>query len=172
MLQCRRPGFNPWARKIPWKREWQPIPRYSCLENSRDRGAWQTTVHGVAKSWTRLTLPLPLICCQVTWVMSDFVQPRKTAAHQAPQSLGFSRQGYWSGLPFPSLIYACMLSCFSHVQLYTPLWTAAHQAPLSTGFSRQEYWSGLPFPSPIYLSICVCVCVCVVCVCVCVCVCV
>ena len=24
------------------------------------------------------------------------------AAHQAPPSLGFSRQEYWSGLPFPS----------------------------------------------------------------------
>ena len=41
----------------------------------------------------------------------------------------------------------CMLSCFSHVQLWATLWTAAHQAPLSTGFSWQEYWSGLPFPS-------------------------
>ena len=26
----------------------------------------------------------------------------ETAAHQAPLSLGFSRQGYWSALPFPS----------------------------------------------------------------------
>jgi len=26
--------------------------QYSCWENSMDRGAWQTTVHGVAKSWT------------------------------------------------------------------------------------------------------------------------
>ena len=26
--------------------------QYSCLENSRDRGAWWATVHGVAKSWT------------------------------------------------------------------------------------------------------------------------
>ena len=25
-----------------------------------------------------------------------------TVAHQAPQSMGFSRQEYWSGLPFPS----------------------------------------------------------------------
>ena len=25
-----------------------------------------------------------------------------TIAYQAPQSMGFSRQGYWSGLPFPS----------------------------------------------------------------------
>ena len=26
----------------------------SCLENSRDTGAWQAIVHGVAKSWTGL----------------------------------------------------------------------------------------------------------------------
>ena len=69
-------------------------------------------------------------------------------AHQAPLSLGFSRQEYWSGLPFPSPRHACMLSHFSRVQLCATLWTIAHQAPLSTGFSRQEYWSGLPFPSP------------------------
>ena len=25
-LQCKRHGFNPWVRKIPWRREWQPIP--------------------------------------------------------------------------------------------------------------------------------------------------
>ena len=25
-LQCRRPGFDPWLGKIPWRREWQPIP--------------------------------------------------------------------------------------------------------------------------------------------------
>ena len=31
--------------------------QYSCLENSMDREAWQTTVHGVAKSWTQLSKP-------------------------------------------------------------------------------------------------------------------
>ena len=41
----------------------------------------------------------------------------------------------------------CVLSCFSHVQLFTTPWTVAHQAPLSMGFSRQDYWSGLPFPA-------------------------
>ena len=30
-------------------------PQYSCLENPMDRGAWQTAVHGVAKSRTRLS---------------------------------------------------------------------------------------------------------------------
>jgi len=24
--QCRRHGFNPWVRKIPWRRKWQPTP--------------------------------------------------------------------------------------------------------------------------------------------------
>ena len=35
----------------------------------------------------------------------------------------------------------CVLSHFSHVQLFVTQWTVAHQAPLSIGFSRQEYWS-------------------------------
>ena len=43
-------------------------------------------------------------------------------------------------------INVCVLSHFSHVQLFVSLWTAAHQAPLSVGFFRQEYWSRLPFP--------------------------
>ena len=30
------------------------LNQYSCLENSKDRGSWRATVHGVAKSRTRL----------------------------------------------------------------------------------------------------------------------
>jgi len=26
--QCRRCGFDPWSRKIPWRRKWQPIPLF------------------------------------------------------------------------------------------------------------------------------------------------
>ena len=29
--------------------------QYSCLETPMERGAWWNTVHGVAKSWTRLS---------------------------------------------------------------------------------------------------------------------
>ena len=25
-LECGRPRFNPWLRKIPWRRKWQPTP--------------------------------------------------------------------------------------------------------------------------------------------------
>ena len=71
------------------------------------------------------------------------------AAHQAPPSLGFSRQEHWSVLPFPSPMHESE-SEVSHVRLLATPWTAAYQAPPSMGFSRQEYWSGLPLPSPVY----------------------
>ena len=48
--RCR---LNPWAGKIPWSRACNQL-QYSCMENSMDRGSWQATVNGVAKSRTRL----------------------------------------------------------------------------------------------------------------------
>ena len=49
-----------------------------------------------------------------------------TAAYQAPPSMGFSRQEYWSGMPLPSPI-----QLLSRVQLFANPWTAVHQASLS-----------------------------------------
>ena len=51
--------------------------------------------------WTKIPRPLLLL------LLSHFSRVRlcatpQTAAHQAPPSLGFSRQKHWSGLPFPS----------------------------------------------------------------------
>ena len=47
---------------------------------------------------------------------------------------------------FLVFIGPCMLSHFSHVQVFMTPWTVVLQAPLSTRFSRQEYWSGFPCP--------------------------
>ena len=35
LLQCGRPGLDPWVGKILWRRAWQPprILQYSCLED-------------------------------------------------------------------------------------------------------------------------------------------
>ena len=33
---CRRPGFNPWVGKIPWRREWLPTPVF-----------WPGELHGL-----------------------------------------------------------------------------------------------------------------------------
>ena len=41
------------------------------------------------------------MCVLSRSVVSNSASPW-TVAHQAPLSMGFSRQEYWSGLPFPS----------------------------------------------------------------------
>ena len=48
------PGSIPGSGRSPGEGNGNPF-QYSCLENPMDRGAWQATVHGVAKSWTRLS---------------------------------------------------------------------------------------------------------------------
>jgi len=47
------PGSIPRWGRSPGEGNGNPL-QYSCLENPRDGGAWQATVQGVTKSWTRL----------------------------------------------------------------------------------------------------------------------
>ena len=42
------------------------------------------------------------IACMSAQPLSHIAATPWTIAHQAPLSMGFSRQKYWSGLPFPS----------------------------------------------------------------------
>ena len=48
----KRDGFDSWVGKIPWNRKWQTTAAFLQI---MDRGAWQATVHGVAKSWIQLS---------------------------------------------------------------------------------------------------------------------
>ena len=47
------PGFIPGLGRSPREGNGNPL-QYSCLENPTDGGAWWATIHGVAKSRTRL----------------------------------------------------------------------------------------------------------------------
>ena len=47
------PGSIPGSGRCPGEGNGNPL-QYSCLENPMDRGAWQATVHGVAKNRPRL----------------------------------------------------------------------------------------------------------------------
>ena len=84
-------------------------------------------------------------------------------AYQAPPTMGFSRQEYWSGVPFPSpgdlpnpgikagspaLQTRRFTVWATREALFVTPWTIAHQASPSMEFSRHEYWSRLPFHSP------------------------
>ena len=92
-----------------------------------------------------------------------------TAARQAPLSMGFSRQNYWSGLPFPPLgdlpdLRMDPMSLMPHalaaaaksaaaaaksLQSCPTLCDSIDGSPLG---SSVEYWSGLPFHSPVHES--------------------
>ena len=45
-------------------------------------------------------------------------------------------------------VHVCVLSHFSHIQLFATMRIVACHAPLSMGFPRKENWSGLPCPLP------------------------
>ena len=54
-LQFRRPRFDLWVRKIPWRREWLPTPVFLPRKSHGQRSLVGYTVHGVTKSWTQLS---------------------------------------------------------------------------------------------------------------------
>ena len=47
--QCRRPRFNPWLGKIPWRRKWQPTPVFLPGQSHGHRSLVGDS-HGVAKN--------------------------------------------------------------------------------------------------------------------------
>ena len=70
-----------------------------CLQEAVSRVTSKIALSPSSGSWT------PLHCLLL--LLSHFSRVRLcatpwTAAHQAPPSLGFSRQEHWSGLLFPS----------------------------------------------------------------------
>ena len=57
--QCRghkRPGFDPWVGKIPWKRAWQPTPVFlPGIPWTEERGGLQSIgLHRVGHDWSDL----------------------------------------------------------------------------------------------------------------------
>ena len=53
-LECRRPGFNPWIGKIPWRRKWQPTPLLLPGESHGQRslaGYTSIVLQRVAHEW-------------------------------------------------------------------------------------------------------------------------
>ena len=84
------PGLIPGLRRFP-REENGNLFLYSCLENPMDGGAWQVTVHGVAKSQTRLSNFTFHVCIQFF--------PGGLVVKNPPQYNGFDpwiRKIYWT----------------------------------------------------------------------------
>ena len=94
-----------------WRRERLPTSVF-MPEEFQGQSLTSYTVHEVAKSqtWATFTHSLKLLLALLLLLLlllSRFSRVQLcatpwTAAHQAPLSMGFSWQEYWSGLPLPS----------------------------------------------------------------------
>ena len=65
--------------------------QYSCLENPMDGGAWWAAVHGVAKSWTRLS--------DFTFTFHFHTLEKETATHFSVLAWRIPGTGEPGGLP-------------------------------------------------------------------------
>ena len=111
-LQCRRCGFYPWIRKIPWRRKWQPIPLflpgkfygqrslvgYSLWRYTESNYNWDACTYFTSKLDQK---------CGEAWVSG------LTVLHLAQ----------WHAPPVAVQSLRC-------VQFFETPWTAAHQASL------------------------------------------
>ena len=83
-------GSIPRSERSPAEGNGSPL-QYICLENPMDGGAWQVTVHGVAKSQTRLSNFTFHVCIQFF--------PGGLVVKNPPQYNGFDpwiRKIYWT----------------------------------------------------------------------------
>ena len=66
-------------------------PQYSCLENAMDGEAWWAAVHGVAKSWTRLS--------DFTFISHFHVLEKEMSTHSSVLAWRIPGTGEPDGLP-------------------------------------------------------------------------
>ena len=92
------------------------------MSNSVQPHRWQPT--RLRRPWdspgknTGVGCPFLLQCMKVKVKVKSLSHVRLlatpwTAAHQAPPSMGFSRQEYWSGVPLPSLTALLAFKAFA-----------------------------------------------------------
>ena len=137
------------------RRGWQRMRRLGDITNSMDmslsklqeivknREAWHTSVHGVAKSWTRLRdWTTTTLCYGPNCVPTKFMW-------WSP-SLHYLRMWVFGDNPFKDIIkVARLLSCFSCVQLFITLQTI-YSPPGSSihGILQARALEWLPCPPP------------------------
>ena len=108
---------------LVWEIPWTEEPgRLQSMGLQRVRHDWKTEL----PDWQKYTEGLYESESEVTQSCPTLCDPW-TVAHQAPPSMGFSRQEYWSGLPFPSPIKS-----LSHAFLTIE--------PVSFAFSLYSSW--------------------------------
>ena len=93
-IQCQGPRFYPWVEELGS----HSLHRVA----KKKRATYGRKIAHVLKKQLKIIWSVHPHTCMLSHFnhVQFFVAPR-TVAHQAPLSMGFSRQEYWSGLPCP-----------------------------------------------------------------------
>ena len=94
----RDTGSIPGLRRSPGEGHGNPL-QYSCLRSPIDRGAWQATVHGVAKSWILLkqdSMHVHVQDCTVGAFQTWDWDPGSLASKSVLFRKNFHPEGIWS----------------------------------------------------------------------------
>ena len=122
-----------------------------CNENTADRDQfgslsfyWNFHYNIIWTNHKILLYSIPLLLLLSRFSRVRLYATPETAAHQAPPSLGFSRQEHWSGLPFPSSMNESEKWKWSRSVVSDSSWPHGLQPTrlLRLWDFRQEYWSG------------------------------
>ena len=147
--RCKRHGFDPWVRKIPWSRNWQ-LPLVFLSRKSVDRGAWW----GYSRWWHKES------------DMNEWLNSKPKILH-GDDCFSWLAETSWDRrnflprimcfiactLPFSSVAQSCLTLC-DPMDCSMPVLSVHHQLPEFT--QTHVHWVGdaiqpshpLVFPSP------------------------
>ena len=128
-LQCRRPQFDPWVRKLRWRRDWLPTPVFlgfpsgsdgkesTCNEGDLGSIPGLGRGHGNPLQYSCLEEPGGLHSMELQRVRKDWATEH--TAHFNFWFLDYSF--YWSTVVLPCYVsFCCTAKWISHV--YTYIW--------------------------------------------------
>ena len=106
--------------------------QYSCLENLMDKGAWWATVHGVAKSWTRLTTITLTQWSSLAYLLSSIWEERRIREEKkVPALVAYIVQAVLTHHPLCRLV--CPSGMFWHPLCTWGLHTSCQDGMETTG---------------------------------------
>ena len=100
---CRKPGFNPWVRKILWRREWQPNPSFLAWEipwTEESDGLYSPRGHKESDTTKRLS------------------KQNSIQTNNYKQYIANLLATYFTSLHFHSLVASCFTSFTSVYSVY------------------------------------------------------
>ena len=86
-LQCGRPGFDPWVRKILWRRKWQPTAVFLPGESLWTEEPGRLQSMGSKESDMTEQLTLSLSCLSLLEVSKLFFSEWLTILHSIQQGM-------------------------------------------------------------------------------------